>query len=483
MNGPIRRLAAGMLAAFGLLLATSTWVQVVAADTYRSDARNARTAIHLSSKERGVIVTSDGVVVARSVPGSEDPRAFTRLYPEGETFAHVVGYASRLVGSSGVEQAYTEVLRSRRDITISDMIAAVLGRDLRPLNLQLTIDSRLQRAAEEALAGQQGAIVALDPRTGAVLAYVSSPSYDPQPLLGRDALAVRQELLDDPAGPLRDRAGSELYAPGSTFKVVVSAAALESGLAGPETLFADRDAYPLEGSTATIQNFDGQPCLSGTTVTLQTAFVRSCNTVFAELATQLGADAIDQTANAFGFNRGVPFPWPLAMSMFPRNSLVSDPAALAQSGIGERDVRSTVMTMTLVAAGVANEGEVMEPQLVSQVFNSDGVTVEELEPRRMAQAVSPAAAAVLAQMMERVVTEGTGRRAAVPGIRIAGKTGTAEKPEGAPDLWFIGFAPLPEPTIALAVLIEDGGTFGEDATGGSVAAPIAARLIETWLSR
>ena len=381
-----------------------------------------------------------------------------------------------------MERAYADQLRSRRDLTISDLIAVLLGRDLRPLSLQVTIDPVLQQAAYDLLDGQRGAVVALDPTTGAILALVSSPAYDPESLLGADAVDRRRDLLDDPARPLADRATRELYPPGSTFKTVVAAAAFDSGVAGPETEYPDPVEFPLPGSTATIRNFSGGTCGDGTTVTVQTAFVRSCNTTFAALAIDVGAEEIALTAEGLGFDRDLRFPWDVARSTFPLDRIEGDPAALAQSGIGERDVRATPLIMATVAAAVANGGETMAPYLVRQVFDADGVAVDITEPTTLGRAKSPATAAVLSGLMELVVTEGTGRRAAVPGIRVAGKTGTAESPGGPPHAWFIGFAPVERPRIALAVLVESGGDVGETATGGSVAAPIAGALIERWLS-
>lgn len=482
MNGPTRRLAGAVFAAFGVLLAALTWYQVVGADRYRDDPRNARLSLSLIGKERGLIVAADGTVLAVSEPDPQEPQAYRRTYPAGPAFTHLVGYSSRLVGSTGLEEAFDDRLRSRRDVTISDIVAALLGRDLRPLSLQLTIDPAVQEAAYAALDGQRGAVVAIDPATGAVLAYVSSPSYDANAFLEADAVAARQAVLDDPLEPIRDRATAELYSPGSAFKVVVTAAALELGVAGPETPFPDPIVFPLPGSTAGISNFDGRTCAGSESVILQTAFVRSCNTTFADLAIQVGAEEIDAMASSLGFNRAVDFPWEPAGSTFPGEELASDPAALAQSGIGQRDVRATPLVMALAAAAVANEGTLMQPYLVRQVFDADGATVESSEPRELGRAMSPATAAVLAQLMERVVTEGTGRRAAVPGVRVAGKTGTAERPDGPPHAWFIGFAPVEAPTIAVAVLVEEGGNAGESGTGGSVAAPIAAAVIRAYLS-
>ncbi len=483
MNGPMRRMATLVFVGFGLLLGALTWFQVLGADGYRSDPRNVRTAINISGKERGLIVTSAGTVLAQSVPDPDDPQAFQREYPEEAAYAHLVGYTSRLVGEAGLEEAYRDELRSRRDLTISDVISALFGRDLRPENLLVTIDADLQQAAFEALEGRRGAVVALEPSSGAVLAYVSSPSYDPNTFLGPSAVANRQSVLDDPDEPIRDRAGAELYPPGSVFKTVVAAAAVEAGIAGPETTFDDPVVYQLPGSTATIGNADGGPCADGVSVTLQRALVRSCNTVFAELAVRVGAAAIGNTASAFGFDRPIAFPWELAQSTFPASSLEEDPAALAQSGIGERDVRVTPLQMAMVAAAIANDGEVAQPFVVSQVFDADGVARETTDPRLIGRAMSPATAIVLEQMMERVVTAGTGQQASIPGVRVAGKTGTALPEPGRPVVWFVGFAPVETPQIAIAVMLEDGGPLGESGTGGSVAAPIAGTLMERYLVR
>jgi penicillin-binding protein A len=480
MNGPTRRLALVLFAGFGLLLAASSWFQVFAADRYRSDPRNVRNTITLIEKERGLIVAGDGTVLARSDPVPDTPQTYARTYPEGPLFAHTVGYSTFLVGASGLESAFGDELRSRQDLTISDLLSALFGRDLRPQNIQTTLQPTIQAVAYEALGNQRGAVVALDPRTGAVLGYATTPSFDPNTLLGDDAVGIRQALLDDPAEPLLDRAGQALFAPGSTFKTIVAAAAVETGVAGPETAFDDVLVFDLPGSDADIGNANGGFCGNGTSVTLQLAFVRSCNTVFADLAIRVGARPIDAIAEPLGFGRALAFPWSLAISSFPADELAEDPAALGQSGLGERDVRATPLVMAMVAAAVANEGAVMRPRIVDQVFDANGSTVRSFAPQRSGMAMSSATASVIAQMMERTVTEGTGTRAAVPGIRVAGKTGTAQGPHG-PEAWFIGFAPVDDPVIAIAVLVEDGGVAGESGTGGSVAAPIAADVFAAWL--
>jgi len=475
--------ATAILGSFLLLLGAVTWFQVIGADRYRSDPRNVRTSLSLAGKERGLVLAADGTVLAQSIPEAGGTGTFTRVYPEGAAFGHVVGYESRLAGGSGLERAYLDRLRSKSDLTISDLIAALFGRDLRPLSIQTSLDPAVQRAALAGLSGQRGAAVALDPATGDVLAYASTPSYDPQPLVGADAVAHRQGLLDDPAEPLRDRVVGELYPPGSTFKVVVAATALESGTYSPESVFPDEAVLDLPGSTATIANFGGRTCAGGGEVSLLVAFARSCNTVFGSLAMTLGAEAVGSVAEALGFNSPLDLPWEVAPSVFPTGDLVDDPPALAQSGIGQRDVKATPLQMALVAAAVANGGEIVAPRLVTGVFDADGQAVETPAPTVVGRALGPATATVLATMMEEVVSSGTGRAAAVDGVRVGGKTGTAERPDAAPDTWFIGFASAGDRTVALAVLVEAGGDSGEDGTGGSVAAPIAAAMIRAWADR
>jgi peptidoglycan glycosyltransferase len=471
-----------MFLCMGLLLAGVTWYQVIRADELRDDPRNPRPALAERGKERGLVVTIDGTVVARSVEDPEDPRSFVREYPEGGAFAHLVGYSSFIIGNYALEDAYSSELRSRRDLTISDVVTALLGRDLRPQSIEITVDAEMQRAALAALGDNRGAVVALDPRSGAVLAAVSSPTFDPAVLLGDDAASQWQELLTTVGEPTRDRATLEIYAPGSTFKTVVAAAALDTGTAEPGTTFADPVEFQLPGSDATISNANGMACNDGQSTTLLQAFVRSCNTIFADLAIQLGAVDIGLTAEAMGFNQELEYEWPMPEAVWDTAELANDPAALGQSGIGERDVRATPMHMAMIAAAVANDGVAVTPYAVRRIFDADGETVEETEVSELGRAMTTGTAMTLTQMMERVVTEGTGRGAAVPGVRVAGKTGTATGSEGFSNPWFIGFAPVEDPTIAIAVFIEGSAASGESASGGSVAAPIASELIEVWLS-
>ncbi len=488
MNGPIRQLAAGLFLALTVLVLGVTYIQVVAGPEYRDDPRNARVIAARAGRERGTIITADGVVVAQSLPDPADPQVFRRSYPEGELYAHAVGYSTVLFGNTGIEDSMSSVLVSDRDSTISGVLNAVLGGDLRPRGVRMSIIHDLQVVAAESLGDQQGAVIALDPTTGAVLAMVSNPSFDPNTLIGIDAAPVGDALENDPTQPLLNRTSQNTYNPGSTFKVVTSAAAMETGTAGPATTFPDPVELTLPNSTATISNFSGDVCADGSSVTLTTAFTLSCNTTFGILGIEMGPDPLVGQAEAFGFNDDPTTDFPAIASVIPSaESFGDDLAAVAQTAIGERDVRATPMEMAMVAAAVANGGEVLEPHVVAEVFTADAAIESRTEPVVLQRAMSPATAGALQEMMERVVTGGTGSRAAVPGVRIAGKTGTAEVPGGAPHSWFIGFgavdAAADEPQIAIAVIVESGGAAGEDATGGTVAAPIAQAVLAEFFGR
>lgn len=484
MNLPLRRLGIVLFVAFGVLVASVTYSQVIAGPSYRDDPRNARVVLARAGRERGGILTADGTIVARSV--TADDRTFTRSYPEGALYAHIVGYISVLFGERGLENEYAGLLSSGRDATISGLLDAFAGKDLRARGLRLTIDHGLQQVADQALGAQQGAVVALDPSTGAILAMVSHPSYDPNLLVTSTDAAVGESLDAEPDQPLLDRALLATYPPGSTFKVITAAAALESGEVTPETLYPNPVTLELPGSTATISNFGGGTCGDGDQASLELAFVLSCNTIFAVVGMEAGAGDIIGLANAAGFNRDIPLELETAPSFVPDTAVLADDLpALAQTALGQRDVRATPLQMALVAAAVANGGVVMTPHLISDVLNADGDVVDSTTPSQWRRAFSPSTASVLTELMERTVTSGTGRRAAVPRVRVGGKTGTAEIPDGAPHAWFIGFGPIDPmegaPRIAVAVLVESGGELGETATGGSVAAPIAQQVLAAWL--
>ena len=482
MNTSIRRAAYVLLAGFLVLALAVSWTQAIAGPDYRDDPRNPRLTAWRIGRERGPILTADDVLVAVSTQSPDDPKLYTRSYPEGDLYAHTVGYTSVLFGSRGIERVRASDLQSDRDSTISGVLNALLGGDPRGRGVRMTIDHTLQMVAAEALGDQRGSVVALDPATGEVLAMVSSPSFDPNELTTGDAGPVGDALSSDPNEPLRNRAIDETYPPGSVFKVITSTAGLDLGLVSPSSVFEDPVELQLPGSSSTISNFDGEVCADGRGVTLEVAFIKSCNTVFGQLGMDVGGFGLAGAAESFGFNQPVTFDLPTLTSAFPDGAdLATDPAATAQNAIGQRDVQTTPLLMAMTAAAVANDGTIMVPYLVSDVFTSDGIVESTTEPEVWRRAASPATAGVLTDLMEQVVSSGTGRRAAVPGVRIAGKTGTAQVTGSAPHAWFIGFGPVePDPgerSIAIAVVVESGGAFGESATGGSVAAPIAQEVL------
>ncbi len=485
MNRPIRVLASAVFALFAVLVGAVTYHQVIVGPDYRDDPRNVRVATSQNGRERGTIITADGVVVAESIADPADPLSFRRTYPEGSLYSQTIGYTTLLFGSHGLESTRADDLVSYRDATISGVLSALFGGDVRPRGLRLTVEHDLQTVAREALGDQRGAVVALDPATGAILAMVSTPDFDPNTLTGGDAGPTGTALEDDPDQPLLNRAIAASYPPGSTFKLITTAAALESGVASAETPFPNPVELELPGSTATISNFDGKACGSGAEVPLSRAFTNSCNTIFGMLGMSVGAEQLVDTAESFGFNSEVPFELRSIESTIPAASTFEfDVPGVAQSAIGQRDVLATPLEMALTAAAVANNGEIMVPYLVQEVFNSEGLVEQSTEPSVWVRAMSPATSTALTGLMESVVTSGTGRRASVPGIRIAGKTGTAEVPDAAPHAWFVGFGPVEpdvgDPQIAIAVLVESGGDAGEAATGGTVAAPIAQKVFSAF---
>lgn len=480
MNSPIRRLTVALLIGFCLLLVNVTYIQALATDRYRDDPRNARVQLARFERERGLILDRNDVVLASS-EAQAGAGTFLRTYPFGSLLGHPVGFSSLLFGDRGLEQAYANELRSKQDLTISNVIAGVLGNDLHPENIRLTIDVALQQAASEALAGQIGAVVAIEPSTGAILAYVSSPGFDPSVLVGATAGPTGDALDADPTEPLRDRVVNELYPPGSIFKIITAAAALELGEMTVNFTFANPASLALPGSESTISNANGKPCGSGSEVTLARGFISSCNTTFAQAAMEIGADALKLQAENFGFGVDIPFTFPVIPSSFSPVDLSDDLPALAQTAIGQRDVRVTPLHMALMAAGIANGGQIMVPYLVADVVDGDGKVLSSTEPEVWLRAVNEATASTLLELMVETVNTGTGTNARIDGIRVAGKTGTAENPDQPPHAWFVGFAPADHPTIAIAVIVEFGGIQGDQASGGRTAAPIAKETLERWL--
>jgi len=480
MNAPLRRVAVAVLVLFGLLLVNANYVQVVQARDLRTDSRNSRVLLSEYERERGSIVVG-GEAVAVSTK-TDDRLEYLRTYPGGPAYSHVLGYYSLLYGATGMELAQNEVLSGADDrLFVRRLSDLITGRTPKGGNVVLTLNRRAQLAAYEALEGQRGAAVALDPRSGAILAAVSRPSYDANPLAAHDPQQIRetyQKLDADPNSPLLNRALNQTYPPGSTFKVVTAAAALAAGTT-PESQIESPDRLDLPQTDATIGNFGGETCGNGKTTTLADALRISCNTTFANLGLDLGPQALGKQARAFGLGEELEVPLRVANSVFPDEL---DPPSLAQSAIGQRDVRVTPLQAAMIAAGVANDGVVMKPYLVDSIQGADFSVVDSTDAEELSTAMKAGDARALTEMMKLVVADGTGTRAQIPGVEVAGKTGTAQNAPGAPPhAWFIGFAPADNPQVAVAVVVERGGSLGSEATGGRVAAPIARSVMEAVL--
>ena len=488
MNTSLRRISLAIMALIVLLLANATLTQVFQADALRSDPRNQRVLLDEYSRQRGQI-SAGGQLLAYSTSTNGHFR-FLRVYPNPQAFAPVTGFYSLLYSSTALERAEDGILNGSDERLFGRRLADFFtGRDPRGGNVATTINPQVQEAAWDAMAKGcnggpcKGSVVALEPSTGKILAMVSAPSYDPNLLASHDGnvqAQAWQQLRDNPDNPLVNRAISETYPPGSTFKVITTAAALAKG-ATPDTQVTAAARIPLPDSTATLENYGGSPCGGDPMTTLRIAFAKSCNTAFVDLGIRTGTDALRSTAQAFGLD-GAPEPIPL--QVVPSTvGPIADDAALGMSSIGQRDVAVTPLQNAMVAATVANGGTTMQPYLVQDLKGPDLGTISSTSTRELGQAVSPQVATTLTELMigAEQVTQQTG---AIAGVQIASKTGTAEHgsdPRNTPPhAWYIAFAPAKAPKVAIAVLVENGGD-RLNATGGALAAPIGRATIAAAL--
>lgn len=439
---------------------------------------NPRLVARALATERGRILDRNGAVLAESVP---DGDGFRRLVAD-PALALVVGYFSPLLyGTAGLERAYDGELSGQAGPGAGERaLADLLGRPPRGLSLRLSLDLRLQRLAADLLTGRPGGAVLLDATTGATLALASVPTFDPNRLAGSDAAGLAEARTAwrawtaDPAAPLVPRPTSGLYPPGSTFKLVTAAAAIEAGIAGPDTRYADDGALEIAGRT--IPEFN-RPDESRTIWTLEEALGWSLNVVFAQVGIQLGAAALTEAATAWGFGAPLPYDLPTAASRLATDpDFLDAPIALAETAFGQGQLQATPLQMALVAAGIANGGAVMRPWLVAAMENADGRPVWRREPSVWRRPVRPETAATLAGMMAWAVTDGGVRAAAIPGVPVGGKTGTAEAGAGQPPhAWFAGFAGDP-PRYAVAVVLDHAGG------GGTNALPVGRDLLVAALN-
>jgi penicillin-binding protein A len=494
MERQIRRLGVALLVLFVIAFAQVNYLQVFAADRIADDPANAQRQLIAEYKvDRGSILAADGTTVLASSRKSPGDLRFQRRYPHGELYAHETGFYSFVFGRTELEQAFNDFLAGDApellQQTLTDLI---LGRPKQGATIVTTLVPEIQEAAAAAAAAEAGdvAIAAIDPATGDVLALVSEPTYDPNLLASQDPKVVRDswdELNEDPDKPLLSRASDELFPPGSTFKLVTASAALENGF-GPDSLWPNPNELDLPLTDATIENFGGSTCSGGSQITLADALRQSCNVVFGEVGLELGADALAEQAREYGFTAEpgedlVPFDIPWTSGVFPAPETFAErEPAVAISAIGQQDVAANPLQMALVAAAIGNGGVEMQPRLVTEARDPTGQVIAEFAPQEFSQPLSAANAAALTQMMVGVVESGTGTAAQIPGVTVAGKTGTAQHGEGAnPHAWFVSFAPAEAPEVAVAVIVLDGGSLSSEATGGQLAAPIARAVVEAAL--
>jgi peptidoglycan glycosyltransferase len=464
------------------LIINLSYIQVFQASELRNQAGNQRVTLTEYSRERGPILLGSQTI-AESTP-TNDALKYLREYGDGTNYASITGFYSVVYGATGIESEANDVLAGNDSRFFVDRLQQLIAnREPKGGAIRLTIDPDAQVAAMNALDGRTGAVVAIDPTTGAILALASSPSFDPNLLSSHDAQDIQdnyEELNADPNQPMLNRPLAMTLPPGSTFKLVTAAAALESGNYSADSELPGPTEINLPGTDVQLGNWNGKACGTGDVTTLQAALEISCNTAFAWLGMELGADAIGEQAQKFGFESEFDVPMTAAISRYPTE--MNKPQT-AMSAIGQFDVRATALQMAMVAAGIANDGVVMNPFLVSQVLGPDLTVLQNTNPSAFGRAMSVENSKILRDMMVGVVTKGTASNARITGINVGGKTGTAENAPGEPaHAWFVGLAPSERPKVAVAVVLQNGGGATE-ISGNALAAPIAAAVMRAVLKQ
>lgn len=483
MTRQVKRIAEITVLMFLSLMVMATSIQVIRADELYADSRNVRAAYESYKTQRGDILIDNEPIVYNET--SQDAYRFQRVYAS-ELYSHITGYFSLFQGSTGLEHASNNFLSGQNSAQFFEQINALLsGEPSVGASIELTIDPAIQEIASDALGTKKGVVIALDPRTGEILAMVSKPTYDPNKLAVHSSTTASEnysDLLADENEPLFNRAiGGDLYTPGSVFKLVVAAAAFESGRFTPETELPNPVLYELPGTTTKIANASGKACGSGETVTIATALTYSCNIPFAILAGRVGADRIRSEAELMGFGSSFGIPMNVTPSIYPDD--LNEPQT-ELTGFGQYDVRVTPLQMAMVVSAIANQGVIMKPTLIEQIIASNLSVLEEPEPEVFGAPISQKTAAQLTQMMLDSVQLGVANNAQISGIAVAGKTGTAENgPDDPYTLWFAGFAPAERPEVVVVVMLEDGGGAGQSGTGNALAAPIARKVLKGVLER
>lgn len=492
MNKLLRRTAVLCGVLVLALLARATWLQFVQADALADDPRNRRVQIAAFAQPRGdIIVGGTPITASREIPGSD--LAYQRVYQDGPMYAPVTGYLSQAQGATFLEGVHGDLL-SGEDVRLTkNPLDALTGRKPRGGDVVTTIDPAAQKAAYRGLtdlgAGAKGAVVALDPRTGEILAMASAPSYDPSDFAGASVQERKafRKLADDKDGPLSNRAIRETYPPGSTFKILTAAAALEHGtVTDIDRELGIRAPYRLPQSSTEIGNVVPDAQCDG--VSLKTALQWSCNNVFLDSAWKTGTDKMRETAEKFGFNAEQFTPVRTATSSYPKDL---DAPQTALTGMGQGSLTSTPLQMAMVTAGVANDGKVMKPYLVDELRGPRLETIEKSTPEMLNQAVSETTARQVQEMMEFTVTDGTADKARIPGVTVGGKPGTAQRGadvrDERPYAWFVAYAKQADGSspVAVAVFVdpEDMDISRSEIAGGRLGAPIAKSVIQVVLDR
>jgi len=491
MNKQLRRVSTVVLLMFVALFCSSTVIQVFSVDQLNADPRNTRALDDSYSAQRGAILDADGGVIAESVPSNDDYK-YQRVYEDPALYAAVTGYFTLDQENTGIEGAMNSYLSgTANEQFFSNISSIVTGQKPKGAAVELTIDPAVQEAAYNALGNNIGAVVAMNPKTGAILAMVSKPSYDPNTLAVHSTskfFAAYDALSKSSQKPLVNRAiAGNLYHPGSVFKIVTASAALDSGTFTTDSGFANPASLQLPGTNTFIRNSNGAACGAGATATIGTAIQLSCNIPMAQVAQQLGESTMLDYAKRFGFGHRFVLAGSGASAMSVTPSIYpadQNTPELMMSGFGQYEDRVSPLQIALDSATVANGGIEMQPTLIKKVINPDLSELDVLKPTVYNTPISATTASAVRDMMISSVANGAASNARIEGVEVAGKTGTAQNGKSDPyTLWFTGFAPADDPSVVVAVVIENGGGHGQDAVGNEIAAPIGKTVLEAVLNK
>ncbi|MFJ8627580.1 peptidoglycan D,D-transpeptidase FtsI family protein [Kitasatospora sp. NPDC093550] len=484
MNKPIRRVSIFCLVLILALMVRTNWVQGVQADSWASNKNNKRQLYDRYAHPRGNIIAS-GQPVTKSDFVNGLRFKYQRSWVDGPMWAPVTGYATQFQ-SVGLEALEDGILSGTDDrLFFRNTLDMLTGEPKRGGDVVTTVNAKVQKAAWDAMGNKKGAVVAVDPKTGAILAMVSTPSFDPGSFAGFDGASTKawNDLNADPNKPLLNRALKETYPPGSTFKLVTATAAFENGMfQGIDDATTTPEPYVLPGTTTQLKNESPQEQCENATV--KSGMDQSCNTVFAKIGADLGKEKMRAQAEKFGFNSTIDTPVRSEASVFPDSKSLD---GTAQDSIGQHDTRATPLQMAMVSAAICNNGSLMQPYLVDQERSATLTTISKHTEKQFSQAMSPATAQKMQDLMVSVVENGTGKNAKIPGVQVGGKTGTAQHGEdnaGLPFAWFTSWAKAPDgQSVAVAVVVEDGSQNRDGISGGRLAAPIAKAVMQAALGK